>query len=351
MNCRKPCPPVSLVSMSVIAGLFLLSASSAHAKKTDVVVLRNGDSITGEIKKLELGKLKYSTDDMGTIYIEWDKVARIRSKDRFEVRLKTGLRYVGHIEHAPEPGQMVVVAAADTTTLGIPWVVAITPLNLGFWSRLKLDLDLGFSYKKANKDVQLTFSSSASYRMERYLAKIDGTSALSDREDVNKSTWNSLGLQLIRFVGRKWLIMALADAEQNEELDLDLRYTVGGAWGYFLIRTNRILLVPYGGVVAGGEDYGGSESIEYNTEALTGLMLEVFQYDEPEINISVSSAAYFGLPDFDRTRISLKSQLSIELIADLFWKLTFYDDYNSEASGATEVKNDFRLTTSIGWSY
>jgi len=32
---------------------------------TDVVVLASGDRITGEVKKLERGKLKYKTDEIG----------------------------------------------------------------------------------------------------------------------------------------------------------------------------------------------------------------------------------------------------------------------------------------------
>ena len=38
--------------------------------KTDVVRLKNGDRITGEIKELERGKLTVKTDSMGTLSIE-----------------------------------------------------------------------------------------------------------------------------------------------------------------------------------------------------------------------------------------------------------------------------------------
>ena len=45
------------------------------------MVLTSGDRFTGEVKKLERGKLKYKTDEVGTIYIEWDSVLEITSKD------------------------------------------------------------------------------------------------------------------------------------------------------------------------------------------------------------------------------------------------------------------------------
>ena len=51
-----------------------LLAMPAVAAKTDVIVLINGDHITGEVKDLSYGQLKFKTDHMGTIYIEWDKI-------------------------------------------------------------------------------------------------------------------------------------------------------------------------------------------------------------------------------------------------------------------------------------
>ncbi len=47
--------------------------------KTDVVILKNGDHVTGEIKSLDRGKMTLSTDSMGTVQIEWEDVARVTS--------------------------------------------------------------------------------------------------------------------------------------------------------------------------------------------------------------------------------------------------------------------------------
>ena len=88
--------------IAAICVSILMAASLLHAEKTDKVVLRNGNEITGEIKKLDLGKLEYSTDDIGRIYIEWDQIYRIASKDRFHIELPDGRAYFGSIEEASE---------------------------------------------------------------------------------------------------------------------------------------------------------------------------------------------------------------------------------------------------------
>ena len=54
-----------------------LSGNASAQGKTDVVTLANGDRITGEIERLERGRLEFKTDDAGTLYLEWDKLASL----------------------------------------------------------------------------------------------------------------------------------------------------------------------------------------------------------------------------------------------------------------------------------
>ena len=56
-----------------------------QAQKTDTLWLRNGDRLVGEIKRLSRALLKYSTDDLGTVSVEWDKVDRLVSPASFEI--------------------------------------------------------------------------------------------------------------------------------------------------------------------------------------------------------------------------------------------------------------------------
>ena len=64
--------------------------------KLDVIHLRNGDTITGEITRLERGVLKVSTDFMGTIDIEWRGVLRVTSPQTFDVDTGTGVSLGSH---------------------------------------------------------------------------------------------------------------------------------------------------------------------------------------------------------------------------------------------------------------
>ena len=59
----------SLPSRLLCVFLLAVCSATAWAAKTDIVLLKNGDRVTGEVKSLERGKLTLSTDSMGTVYI------------------------------------------------------------------------------------------------------------------------------------------------------------------------------------------------------------------------------------------------------------------------------------------
>src|SRR3954453_20026907 len=122
-----------------LAGLVrLLGAGAAEAQKTDSVWIRNGDRITGEVKSLSRGLLKYSTDDLGTIYIEWDKVDRISTTTLVEVLLISGQKHYGFLQ----PGASGWLSLAGES-LPLSQIVAMRPIDQKFFGRLSGYLDLG----------------------------------------------------------------------------------------------------------------------------------------------------------------------------------------------------------------
>src|SRR5262249_23926382 len=133
------------------------------AAKTDIIVLRNGDRITGEVKGLAHGKLDYSTDDAGRLSIEWDKVARVTSPNQFQLELGSGVMYFGRLGASNLDGFAVIYGVgADTLTVGS--VVEISPIRAGFLQRLQSYLDVGFTLAKANRATTFSLSGAADYR-------------------------------------------------------------------------------------------------------------------------------------------------------------------------------------------
>jgi hypothetical protein len=105
---------VFLLAASLAAAL---SPFPAAAAKTDVIVMKNGDRLTGEVRKLERGYLTYKTDDMGTLSVEWDKVARVTARTEFEVDDLQGGIYFGTLQPGPEDGQLTVAGLVGSQTI------------------------------------------------------------------------------------------------------------------------------------------------------------------------------------------------------------------------------------------
>ena len=49
------------------------------------VTLANGDHITGEVVRVERGRLEFKTNDAGTLYLEWDKLSSLVANRFVEV--------------------------------------------------------------------------------------------------------------------------------------------------------------------------------------------------------------------------------------------------------------------------
>ena len=175
---------------SVLLSLLAASAAAA-AVKTDILVLQNGDRITGEVRQLLGGRLTYKTDDMGTLSVEWLKVAELTSTTDYEVETNDARRFVGRIEPLG-PSTLVVVGDPDLHVVAIEEVVRITRLDAGFWRRLEGSFDLGLSYTQADNTAQFNFDFEAEQRRPNRQTSIDMSAILTNRdidsEDDDDST-------------------------------------------------------------------------------------------------------------------------------------------------------------------
>ena len=98
---------------SALVVLLVAAAPAATAQKVDTLTFRNGDRVTGEIKRLSRGELEYSTSPMGTVEAKWTHVVRIESPRFFELTGRSGARYYGALRAAPDTGRVIVIVASE----------------------------------------------------------------------------------------------------------------------------------------------------------------------------------------------------------------------------------------------
>ncbi len=344
---------ISRLAVGLTAGMVLILAPPLAAAKSDVVVFENGDRLTGEVKKLERGKLAFKTAAIDTVQIQWEDVASVRADESFDVETRNGERYFGSLAPATEEGKLVVAGEEESWLLDLRDLVRLTPIEASFLKRVDGSLDVGFSFTEADDRIQLSFGAEAEYRTRKYLRSLTLSSVVvSQREDdVDETNRSDLNLFVTRYLRRpKRHFLGFATLQRNEELGLDLRSLAGAAAGWYVIQSNTEILGLAAGMAVSREQLAGSDPSQESLEAFLGLQFESFKFDTPERDVDITLAVFPGLSESGRVRAELDAKVRWEIVKDFFFGLSLLESYDSEPpTGA--VKSDLTLATSLGWSF
>ena len=333
----------------------LLVPVSLSAQKTDVVVIANGDVITGEIKGLSRGKLDYNTDDAGRLSIKWEKVIGLTSRHFYEVERSSGRKYFGRLS-SPQNDGTIIVENEQSDTLRVRDIVAIDLLEAGFFQRTKAYLDAGFTFAKANQATTFSLSGQLDYRGPRVGATLSFDSYAQGQKTSPTTARNTVALRGTRFLPNRWSAVLLTQAEQNDELNLALRFTAGGAGGRVLTQSNRSELSAAAGVVVTQERFSTSsgetsDTAKTNLEGLILVKWDAFRFDSPKLDLSTYLVVYPSLSTLGRVRGEYSLRIKYELVKDFNVGINLTDNFDSKPPDVTASKNDFITSLTIGWSY
>ncbi len=336
-----------LVTTTLCAG----SGAAFAREKTDIVELRNGDRVTCEIKNLERGRLKVSTDSMGTLYIEWKDIVRVTSNELYVVELQDGRRLDGTLAEPQVKDALRLQSEAGEQAIDMHRVVWLDPLKLDAMAIKRWDgsVSAGFDMTKANSDKSLSASFSARRRAESYVLNFDGAMYSRSQDGVEDSTRANLTGAYRRLLEDRWYWAALGGFERNDELGIDLRSLGGGGFGRYLIQSGRSLWSVTGGLAVVNEQRAEEEA-ETNVESFFNTDYEFFTFDTPKTTLTTALTIYPSLTDSGRVRSNLDFSIRQELITDLFLELTFYDSYDSKPPG-DGTKNDYGVVTGLGYTF
>jgi hypothetical protein len=331
---------------------WLVAAGSPNAfAQTDVLSFHNGDRLTGEVKSLERGKLRFKTAATDTISIEWEEVAHLNSNQNIQVETQDGRRFLGHLSGTAEEDVVTVETASGPVELEVQHVVLMTPIEARGISRLDGDITAGFNFTKASEIEQLLLGLDLDLRTETRILSVRADVSLSDSQDSESSQRQNFDFKYNRLWPNHWLTGALISLERNDELDLNLRTSVGGGGGRILRQSNQSTLVLEGGLMLSRENVSGSTSDVETIEAFGTLSWDWFRFDTPELDLSTTIQAIPNLTDTGRMRGELDIELKWEMIEDLFWDLSIYNSFDSDPVVDGAEKNDYGISTSLGWSF
>ncbi|MBK5096419.1 MAG: DUF481 domain-containing protein [Gemmatimonadetes bacterium] len=338
---------MSLLALVLASGLL---PSEALGQKTDTLRVQNGGKIVGEIKELDRGQLRYKTDAMSTVQVDWEKVVSLQSDKYFEFELASGLREFGRIGPGPEDRTAMLILT-DTVVVSLTQIVSIVPIRQTFWSRLDGYIDIGFDVLRANNTRTLNSSSQVTYRGEKWAGQLTGSTYMQTQDSANDVRRNNVSLVGTRILPGRWDIQAFLSAEQNNEIQLDYRLQAGGGAAYRLLHTHRQFATLLAGGAYSSERYTTSTDVTDSFELIGRAAYQAYRFHTPKLDVSTSLTGYASMTDLGRIRLNFDGRASYELIKDFTVGARVWDDFDSAPPGSDTSSNDYGLTFSLGYKF
>lgn len=340
----------SLINILTISSVLLFNSFSL-AQKTDVVILNNGDKITGEIKYLKVGILTFKTDNMETVSIQWNKIKSISTKNFFEIELEDGRVYFGSIEPCEEDGMLVVKGVTLETKLFMRYIVIINRIKESFWDILDGYIKFGFSFTKASQIGQISLGGNAKYRTKINLSELTLNSVITTTSAEPTSRKQDLSFSYQHNLKYQWFGGGLVSLEENTELGIKLRSSLGGGIGNNIIYSGNQWMYSLVGLSVNQELKTDGSDPTYNMEGLINAQFQFFKYDHPKANLLTYIYIFPSLTNLGRYRFNYNAQLSWEIFIDFYWDLTFYFEYDNKPDAENSSQSDYRIDTSIKFEF
>ena len=348
---------MNLHRLTPLLVLLCLSTQLFARDKTDVIVMRNGDRITCEVKGLDAGVLYISIDYVdGTTSVDWSKVARLESKQLFVVKTEDGSVYTGELRTeevgANRPVQIKVLLAEQEKVVNRSQVIRMVATSDKFWERFNGDVNFGVIYSKGNESTQFTLGSSTVYVRERWNAGYTFDSNLSSTSGVNTSTRNSLALTAFHLLPPKnWLYGGVGGFLQSSEQSISLQTLVGGGIGRYLKNTNRANLMVLGGVAWQNTRYVPTQvriATEREGAALIYAKASFFRFSKTHFD--GTAIVLPALSDPGRVRFNTNLTYYVKIFGNLDWNVSFYGNWDNQPPPGLN-SSDYGTSSGLSWSF
>jgi len=347
--------PLVITFARIVCALLLLFILDrpAHA---DVIVLANGDHITGTFQSVHGTSLTVQTGTLGSLTIPVAQVNTVAVAALVTIVLHGGAIVHGTLDlESSHTWQVIDDEDGTTRTIAVSDVEVILPSTryqsmvdheAQAWQDWTGTVNLGYSVQRGNQETN-TFSSSADAKRERPPAPIFTphwrtnvhltmlvSNALQAGTSIGSNTISSSVRQDILFAPGSF-VFGIVQFDHVGTEGLDLRQTYGGGAGFDLTLTQRGTLSVFGGLTFVRESFSASPP---TTDA----------------NASSDSVPDTGQPSAqlligEKIRLQLTPRIRLDHTANAYPNVTIVGQYHLDTRSSLDVKltNRFSLNTGL----
>src|SRR4029077_640578 len=351
MRTRRPyralAPLLLLLWSASICGL----AWGYARDKTDVVTLRNGDRLSGDIVSLEFGILPLKTDNMSPLSIEWPAVRSVTSKFEFAVERLDGTKYHGVIATGADGAELMVQSAEGAARIPMAEVERISRFSPRFWDRINGALSVGFSYSKSSSIQVSSVNFNANYRStttDASLAFSSNTTKDSSGTTTNRELLSG-DVMFLQQSRNFWSL--LASVERDQSLGIDARVVGGAALGRRFVQAAYTELTGIAGLVGTEEWIVDIPTPKTSVEAVLGGTWQVFRFIAPKTRLDLGLYVFPSLTESGRYRGPGHPKLTHYFPHHVTLRLPGYLSYDNQPPEPGAQTSDYGVTLNVGYTF
>ena len=354
--------PVSVVSTGMRFPLAAILALCALVPlRAEVVVLTNGDRITGSVVKLENGKLTLKSEYAGVIVLPWEAVASLSGKTALNFALNDGQLVVG-APSLKEGRLQILTASAGAVDTGKEIVKTIrskeeqlvydtemdryrNPRLVDLWAGF---VDLGFARAQGNaRTGTVSVSANASRVTSRdkigvYFTSLNASSNIGGKSLTTANAMRG-GVGYNLNVSPKAFAFAFTDLEFDEFQSLDLRFAPAGGLGYHVYKGESLVFDLSGGAGL-NKEFFSTGLRRTSGEALAGE--ELIYKLSGAASLRQKMTIYPNLTDRGDYRLNFDMSAVTAIRKWLGWQFTVSNRLLSNPAPGRK-RNDILVTTGV----
>jgi len=326
----------------------------------DQIVMKNGDRVTGSVVKKDGNSLTVKADQLGTVVLPWDQVASITTDKPVNVVLADGRKARANITTS---GAMLTIGTINAAPGDVSVIrddaeqAAFDRLLKPTWGELWAgNASLGLAGTEGNAEA-LTFTLGATAarttntdKTSLYFNAIDSSAKVNGTDSQTAEAVRG-GWAYNHNLKSKTFIGVFNDYAFDKFQDVNLRFVVGGNFGYHLMKKKNSQLD-----VLGGFDYIRTTYSMTAPITPTQSAIEIMAGEDYTLKVSANTSLVESFRFFDSLENTSASRMNFDIGAAtkiakwLTWNVTLSDRYvNRPAVGRKD--NDFLYSTGIGVTF
>jgi len=338
----------------ILSYAFLLAAPLYARKSTDVIVMKNGDRLTGEIKGLNAGVLYMSMQYiLGTSSVEWSQVARLESRQLFLVKTEDGTVYTGTLHATGTPGgrplEITVAGPSGKAKIDSTRIVQMDATSTKLLQRFSGSIDTGVIYSKGNQSTQYSIASQVVYPREHWGAGASFNSTLSASTGVTASTRNQVDVDAFRLLRwNNWFYEGVGGFLQSSEQGIVHQATFGGGVGRYLKNTNQARISVLAGFAGQNTQYQQNIAPQDLAFGLVAAKVQFFRFNRTNGDIDATFLPAISEPG--RVKFNLNAAYYIKLTGNLSWNVSFYGNWDTQPP-LDLPSSDYGSSSGLSWTF